>query len=614
MALNNAATLYQGTKVNTASPAELTLMLYEGAIKFCNIGLLGFETNDYEKVNNNIIRVQNIITELRATLDFKYPIAKDFDVIYEYISNLLVQANIKKDAEVLNQALDQVREMRDLWKEIMKQNNIDDKFVPHKSVLSAISAAKDSLISPEEYAASIGTDFRQKIIADLYKLYQKKLKSADAMDFDDLLVKTVQLLQTQPDVLEYYQERFRYIMVDEYQDTNTVQFKLISILARKYKNLCVVGDDDQSIYKFRGANIKNILDFESVFEDAHVIKLEQNYRSTETILNAANAVIANNIGRKQKRLWTENGEGEKIQFKQFDDAFEEANFVARDIQKHVDEGTRTYKDHAILYRTNAQSRIFEEKFIVANIPYKVVGGVNFYARREVKDLLAYLKTIDNGQDELAIKRIINVPKRGIGAASINKVSNYAIDKEISFYSALRQTTDIPGLGKAAEKIRPFVQFIQSMRAKLDHGDALTSLMQAILDETGYLAELQAEGTEEAEERIQNIDELISKMADYEEGEEHPTLSGFLEEVALVADIDEYDERLLRHLALGYTKDMITNLKGMPFGVKSLEKRQNELINRLFAPDERIGVNACRLVTRALELRIIDIDHLEPDEE
>ena len=329
-------------------------------------------------------------------------------------------------------------------------------------------------------------------------------------------------------------------MVDEYQDTNTAQFELIRLLALKYQNLCVVGDDDQSIYKFRGANIYNILNFEHHFPDATVIKLEQNYRSTQNILDAANAVIANNQGRKEKRLWTDNGAGDKITFEQLDTAAEEADFVARDIARRVRKGEYQYKDCAILYRTNAQSRLFEERFITANIPYKIFGGVNFYARKEVKDLLAYLKTIDNGQDDLAVRRIINIPKRGIGAASINKVALYAQEQEISFYDALCVAEQVPGLGKAAAKIRPFVLFIQSMKAKAKLL-SVADLLQEVIETTGYVRELEAEGTDEAEARIENIDELISKAVDYAEGEEAPTLNGFLENVALVADIDSFDE-------------------------------------------------------------------------
>ena len=432
-------------------------------------------------------------------------------------------------------------DQKTLMKDICKRLEIDTKLYKEKMFLSVISSAKDELIDPIEFETRAAGDYAKRRQAEVYKEYQKVLKQNNALDFDDLLFKTVELFKLDKEVLSSYQERFRYIMVDEYQDTNTAQFELIRLLASKYKNLCVVGDDDQSIYKFRGANIYNILNFEKHFPDATVIKLEQNYRSTQNILDAANGVIANNIGRKDKALWTDNGAGEKIHFEQLETGYEEADFVARDIASKVRKGEYTYKDSAILYRTNAQSRLFEERFIVSNIPYKIVGGVNFYSRKEVKDILAYLKTIDNGKDDLAVKRIINVPKRGIGATSINKVTNYAMENELDFYTALRLAGDIPGIGKAAEKIRPFVLFIQSMRAKLENGYTLTQLILDIIETTGYVEELEAEGTEEAQARIENIDELISKISSYEEGEEHPTLSGFLEEVALVADIDSLDE-------------------------------------------------------------------------
>ena len=406
--------------------------------------------------------------------------------------------------------------------------------------LSAISSAKDELIDPIECETRAAGDYVKRKQAQVYREYQQALKQNNALDFDDLIMKTVELFKLDKEVLASYQDRFRYIMVDEYQDTNTAQFELIRLLALKYQNLCVVGDDDQSIYKFRGANIYNILNFEHHFPDATVIKLEQNYRSTQNILDAANAVIANNQGRKEKRLWTDNGAGDKITFEQLDTAAEEADFVARDIARRVRKGEYQYKDCAILYRTNAQSRLFEERFITANIPYKIFGGVNFYARKEVKDLLAYLKTIDNGQDDLAVRRIINIPKRGIGAASINKVALYAQEQEISFYDALCVAEQVPGLGKAAAKIRPFVLFIQSMKAKAKLL-SVADLLQEVIETTGYVRELEAEGTDEAEARIENIDELISKAVDYAEGEEAPTLNGFLENVALVADIDSFDE-------------------------------------------------------------------------
>lgn len=431
-------------------------------------------------------------------------------------------------------------DQKTLMKDICKRLEIDPKMYKEKMFLSAISSAKDELIDPIEFETRAAGDYVKRKQAQVYREYQQALKQNNALDFDDLIMKTVELFKLDKEVLASYQDRFRYIMVDEYQDTNTAQFELIRLLALKYQNLCVVGDDDQSIYKFRGANIYNILNFEHHFPDATVIKLEQNYRSTQNILDAANAVIANNQGRKEKRLWTDNGAGDKITFEQLDTAAEEADFVARDIARRVRKGEYQYKDCAILYRTNAQSRLFEERFITANIPYKIFGGVNFYARKEVKDLLAYLKTIDNGQDDLAVRRIINIPKRGIGAASINKVALYAQEQEISFYDALCVAEQVPGLGKAAAKIRLFVLFIQSMKAKAKLL-SVADLLQEVIETTGYVRELEAEGTDEAEARIENIDELISKAVDYAEGEEAPTLNGFLENVALVADIDSFDE-------------------------------------------------------------------------
>lgn len=435
-------------------------------------------------------------------------------------------------------------DQKTLMKDVCKLLQIDTKVYRERALMSAISHAKDELITPEEMMLDAGGDFGKKKIAEVYAEYEKQLRANNALDFDDLLVKTVQLFQTQRDVLDYYQERFRYIMVDEYQDTNTVQFELIRLLSARYRNLCVVGDDDQSIYKFRGANIKNILNFEQVFEDAKVIKLEQNYRSTSNILNAANAVIHNNKGRKDKTLWTDNGEGNALNFRQFDTAYDEAEYIVSDIRERVEKGETTYQDYAILYRTNAQSRLFEEKFVTANIPYKIVGGINFYARREIKDLLSYLKTVDNGKDDLAVRRIINVPKRGIGLTSINRVQEYAISRDIGFYDALRAVDLVPNIGRGASKMESFVALIEHF--KLDAQEmTISDLMKEIIEETGYIESLKAEDSEEAEARIENIDELLSKIAAYEEmcqdNQEPATLSGFLEEVALVADIDSLDE-------------------------------------------------------------------------
>ena len=434
-------------------------------------------------------------------------------------------------------------DQKTLMKEICRKLNIDTKKYKERSLLAQISHAKDEMITPDEMEMNAGGDFNQKKVAQVYREYQAALKSNNALDFDDLLVKTVELFQNCGDVLESYQEKFRYIMVDEYQDTNTVQFKFVSLLAARYGNLCVVGDDDQSIYKFRGANIGNILGFERVFPDAKVIRLEQNYRSTKNILNAANEVIANNAARKEKRLWTENPEGEKLHFRQFMNGFEEAEYVIGDIAKKKREHLADYRECAILYRTNAQSRLFEEKCLKANIPYKIVGGINFYARKEIKDLLCYLKTIDNSADNLAVRRILNVPKRGIGATTVGRVQDYADYMNVSFYDALRVAEEVPSIGRSLNKIEGFVTFIQSLKSKAQ-AYSVTEILEEVIDLTGYVDELKAEDTEESRARIENIDELISKTVSYEEAMKaegrEATLSGFLEEIALIADIDTVD--------------------------------------------------------------------------
>lgn len=434
-------------------------------------------------------------------------------------------------------------DQKTLMKEVCKKVAIDTKVFKERSLMSAISSVKNELILPDEFELNAGGDFAKLKIAKVYREYEAQLKANNALDFDDLLVKTVQLLQTQPDVLENYQERFRYIMVDEYQDTNTVQFQLVRLLAGKYRNLCVVGDDDQSIYKFRGANIRNILDFEHEFSDACVIKLEQNYRSTGNILNAANRVIANNKGRKEKTLWTANGEGELVHLRQFDTGYDEADFIAEDIKKEVRAGA-SYNDHAVLYRTNAQSRLLEEKFVAMNVPYKIVGGVNFYARREIKDLLAYLKTIDNGMDDIAVRRIINVPKRGIGLTTINRIQESAAERGLGFYETLMAPELIPGIGRSAAKLDSFAALIEYFKG-LTGQMSITDLLREVIEKTGYMESLDSEDKEDAQARKENIDELINKAAAYEEAaedrDEPATLSAFLEEVALVADIDSLDE-------------------------------------------------------------------------
>ena len=431
-------------------------------------------------------------------------------------------------------------DQKTLMKQVLRKLDIDPKLYKEKAMLSQISAAKNELISPDEFYTRAAGDFRKTRVADIYAEYQAQLKSNNALDFDDLMVKTVELFRHNSELLEDYQERFHYILVDEYQDTNTAQFQLVYLLARAHKNLCVVGDDDQSIYKFRGANIQNILDFEKAFAGAKVIKLEQNYRSTKNILEVANQVIRRNEGRKEKALWTENEEGVKVSFCQFDTAFEEAEAIVKDILDH--RNTFQYGDCAVLYRTNAQSRILEEKCVTYNVPYRLVGGVNFYQRKEIKDLVCYLKTVANGRDDLAVQRIINVPKRGIGQTSIRKVMGYAIDCEgMSFYDALTEAERIPGLGKAAVKISSFVNQIQVLRSKAEFM-SIRELLEEILEDTGYKAELVAENTIEAQTRLENIEELVSKAADFGDGpEDNTSLDRFLEEIALVAEVDNLNE-------------------------------------------------------------------------
>ena len=425
-------------------------------------------------------------------------------------------------------------------KEVCKKLNIDTKIYKERTLLSAISSAKDEMIGPKEYLLRSEGDYARQRIAQVYEEYQKRLRSNNALDFDDLLFKTVELFKTDAEVLNYYQDRFKYIMVDEYQDTNTVQFQFVSLLAAKYRNLCVVGDDDQSIYKFRGANIHNILDFEKTFPDAKVIKLEQNYRSTKTILDAANGVIHHNQGRKDKTLWTDNEQGVPIALNQYQTEYEEAMGIVNDIAAKTERHEAEYKDFAVLYRTNAQSRVLEEKFVTRNIPYRVVGGVNFYQRKEIKDILAYLKIINNGQDDVAVRRVVNVPKRGIGATTVTKAAEYADQWGISLYEAFKQVDGIPGLGRAAAKINGFVNLIQVFRTKAEYM-SLAELYDEVLEDTGYLKELQAEQTDEATTRIENLDELRNKIVAYEEETEQPSLNELLEQIALVADVDNMDD-------------------------------------------------------------------------
>ena len=428
-------------------------------------------------------------------------------------------------------------DQKSLMKDICKQLNIDTKKYKERTFLNAISSAKDELKTPEQYADEVAKEYNKKIFGRVYKEYQKRLKQNNALDFDDLIMLTVQLFRQNAEILNHYQERFPFILVDEYQDTNTAQFTLLSLLASRYQNLCVVGDDDQSIYRFRGANIHNILNFEKIFPATKVIRLEQNYRSTKNILAAASGVIKHNSMRKEKTLWTTAEAGAPISYGRYDNEYEEAQGIAADIHRQVKDGM-SYSDFAILYRTNAQSRVFEEKLIYDGIPYRIIGAVNFYARKEIKDILCYLKTINNSADDIAIKRIINIPRRGIGQTTIGRISDYAFSQEMPFYEALRRVDEIPGCTRASAKIHSFVSLIEHFRMKL-RGEmySLEDMTQELLDVTGYVRELEAEDTDEANGRIENIESLMNKIVQYEEDNNGGTLNDLLEDIALVADID-----------------------------------------------------------------------------
>ena len=451
---------------------------------------------------------------------------------------------------------------KSLLKSICKANNLEREHLKVRQIQNAISRAKDNLITAEEYARE-NADTYAPIISKAYTAYQKALKDNNAMDFDDLILNTVELFKREPAVLDSYQERFRYIHVDEYQDTNTAQFELIRLLADRYRNLCVVGDDDQSIYRFRGANIRNILDFEQVYPDACVVYLEQNYRSTSNILNAANAVIANNRSRKEKALWTKEGDGAPVRFHRFRNAYEEGEFVVREIAADKRLKGAAYSDAAVLYRTNAQSRVVEELFVREGIPYTFVGGVNFYARKEIKDMLAYLRVVVNGDDDLSLRRIINVPGRGIGATTLGHADRYAEEHGMRLFEALKEADRIPGCERSAGKIAAFTDMIRGFRTRA-HTYSPSQVMRDIIDTVNYREYLQKETEKDDSgdnDREKNVEELISKLVDYEEKNEEPTLTGFLEEVSLIADIDsvEDDDRVLLmtlHSAKGLEFDRV----------------------------------------------------------
>ncbi len=431
-------------------------------------------------------------------------------------------------------------------KNIIKQMNLDPKMFKEKGIAAKISDFKNKLMRASDVREQAEFDFKKKVVADIYTEYQRVLKQNNALDFDDLIMKTVELFAKNPIILAYYHDQIKYLMVDEYQDTNMAQFKLIRQLASGSNNICVVGDDDQSIYKFRGADIRNILEFEKQFPGTTVIKLEQNYRSTKTILEAANAVIHNNVGRKDKTLWCDNEEGKKIDVYQANDAYDEASMIAGEIQDKVDNGQADYNDFALLYRTNAQSRALEEKLMMKNIPYKIIGGQNFYQRREIKDILAYLRIIANSTDDLAVERVVNVPKRGIGQTTVGKAVDYARANSMNLYDVLLDASNVSELSRASAKIRSFTDIIEKLRTQLaqistNEDITLKTIVDELLELTGYIRELHAEETDEAEARVENISELITKIAEYEKEHEEPNLAEFLEEVSLVSDIDTMDE-------------------------------------------------------------------------
>ena len=462
-------------------------------------------------------------------------------------------------------------DQKSLMKDVLKQLQIDTKQMKEKAFLSAISSAKDELIGPDAYALN-AYDYTSRRIAEVYKEYQRRLKENNALDFDDLIVKTVELFRNYPDILAYYQRRFRYIMVDEYQDTNTAQFHLIKLLASSENeygeiehNLCVVGDDDQSIYKFRGANIYNILNFEKEYPTARVIKLEQNYRSTKSILAAANEVIHNNIGRKDKSLWTDNAEGDAVHFTKYESDLDEGYGVAELISSIMEEKGAEFRDFAVLYRTNAQSLVFEKALRSKQIKAKTIGALSFFQRKEVKDIIAYLKTIDNAKDDIAVTRIINVPKRGIGLTTIDRLKEFASINGCNLYAALERVESISSVERAKAKIISFVALIEGLRYEKDHNQiALKQLIKKLLEDTGYIEELRADEPDTAEERIQNIDALISYAERYEQTEDMPSLTGFLEYCGLnseeAADEDDPEEDSTNYVSLM----TLHNAKGLEF--------------------------------------------------
>lgn len=433
------------------------------------------------------------------------------------------------------------KDQESLVKECLKELNLNEKNFPFRAVSAEISKAKDMLMTPDKYYDRNMHDIKKRKLAEIYKLYQKKLQKNNALDFDDILYKTVELLELNPDILQYYQNKFRYIMIDEYQDTNFCQYTLVRMLAKQHRNLCVVGDDDQSIYSWRGADIGNILNFEKDFPGAKVVKLEQNYRSTQVILDAANSVIKNNFARKNKHLWTENGEGRSIIFHNAMDEWGEANFILDEVERLVSEENRELGDFAILYRTNAQSRVLEEACMSHGIPYKIVGGFKFYDRKEVKDIIAYLRVIQNPDEDLSLKRIINIPKRGIGNTTLDAIIRHAAASGDSIFGALLEIDSIDGVSTKAKKgIKDFVRIMTELMGMAETED-VSKLLKAALDRTGYMEELKKDMDEEAQTRYENVGELLSATMEFEEKNENANLQNFLEQMALMSDIDTVEE-------------------------------------------------------------------------
>ncbi|OUM83764.1 DNA helicase PcrA, partial [Parageobacillus thermoglucosidasius] len=424
-------------------------------------------------------------------------------------------------------------------KNILKEKNIDPKKFDPRSILGTISSAKNELLSPEKFAKKAG-NYYEKIVSDVYEEYQKRLLRNHALDFDDLIMTTIQLFERVPEVLEHYQYKFQYIHIDEYQDTNRAQYMLVKMLASRFQNICVVGDADQSIYRWRGADIQNILSFEKDYPNAKVILLEQNYRSTKRILQAANEVIENNVNRKPKKLWTENPEGQKIVYYEAMNEADEAQFVAGKIKEYVESGKRRYSDFAVLYRTNAQSRVMEEVLLKSNIPYQIVGGLKFYDRKEIKDILAYLRVIANPNDDISLLRIINVPKRGIGASTLDKIVNYASENELSVFEALGELEHIGLSARIAASLLEFRRMLEQW-GQLQEYVSVTELVEEVLDKSGYREMLKAENTLEAQSRLENIDEFLSVTKHFENVSEDKSLIAFLTDLALISDIDQLND-------------------------------------------------------------------------